>query len=228
MLFVSEPTYRPVIVIATYNGANVLPKCVASIRKLRPKPILIIVDTGSTEYGFLESTKKLADIFLECPKGYDTAAYIKAAQILEDDREVFFCHDSIEFKHPDALDAFTFMLRKDKVGLVAWVGFPLTIWDSLAQKQFFKTNSGIEEWSTTHGVFGPIFMAHAKLAKDVGKHLQRLPASKIEQQGMERSWTIIAEHLGHKTCALHHPQKIFESINNDVFSDIRKIILRRM
>jgi glycosyltransferase involved in cell wall biosynthesis len=227
MLFVSRPRSRPIIVVATFNGAAVLPRFVASARKLDPAPIVIVVDTGSSDYGFVRNARTLGDIFLEAPNTYDTGAYIHAANSLPDDAEIFFCHDSIEFKHPLVLQTFTRQLRQHNIGLVGWIGFPLTLWDTDSQKRFVKEACGIEDWRTEHGVFGPMFMAKAGFIKQIGRHLKKLPSRKLEQQAMERGWAIVAEHLGKRVVSLHFPNNILGSINNDEHADIKKKLLRR-
>jgi glycosyltransferase involved in cell wall biosynthesis len=98
------------IVIATNNGMEFLPRLLSSIEKYGSgEHKICVVDTGSDDEKFLEYLKTLPEDYIvtQTPyKGYETGAYIHAYKNYVSDGYIFL-HDSMEVLRADWIDMFT-------------------------------------------------------------------------------------------------------------------------
>ena len=185
------------IVISTNNGSKFLPNLLKSIDVYGAHGHEIcIVDTGSTDAEFISYLNSLDRGKYQVTKtpyvGYDTGAYVWAYKNYVSD-EYIFMHDSMEIISDTWVAAF----RYDKCDVCYYAGFPMAF-DEDAQKQRL-IDIGIYNEKAPYGVFGPIFYAKRRIldAMDVKFDLRKVvPSNKLDQMGMERGWSMMAESVG--------------------------------
>jgi len=177
------------VVVATHNGSQFLPHW---LEWKHPSKVLL-VDTGSTESRALEMLRQPPEgieVTRTPFKGYDTGAYLWAYWNYPAD-EYLFLHDSMEPMVEDYIQPFrTAMTRRFQ--MVAWSGFPTTVWDSKEQHDAIMW---LYPWELPPlGIFGPVFFTN----RDTLQHMDNMgclpsyPTHKLWAQGLERIWSSLA------------------------------------
>ena len=177
------------IVIATNNGYNNLPRLLASleITNLSNIPISII-DTGSTDKNSIDYLNNLSSKYkvYKINGGYDTGAYIYAYENIKADYYIFF-QDSIEIKTEEFFRLTLAQIEADY--LFAYYSFNRGDFEEILS-QFYDFKS-IQSYKW--GVFGPMFACSYKvMSKLYNSKLYIIPKDKMEQMTMERGWGIMA------------------------------------
>jgi len=184
------------IVIATNNGQKFLTNLISDLIEHQCKLPIAIIDTQSTDHGFLEyleslkcpSVKKLLNlsVYTTFDKNYDTGAYMYAIQNLQAER-YYFLHDSIRIKTPIIFEEIDKKLVPGVV--VALTVFGGNCYDNEEQRQLCRDNWGTTQFKT--GIFGPMFsILRTDLEKAWSDLPKILPTNKNEQMGMERGWSV--------------------------------------
>jgi glycosyltransferase involved in cell wall biosynthesis len=184
------------IVIATNNGNEYLPKLLTSIELHGTENHKIcIVDTGSTDEAFLIYLNNLDSakyIITHTPyKGYDTGAYIHAYRNFIDD-EYIFMHDSIEILTNDWISCF----KQNDPDVCYYSAFDIC-YDNDEQLNHLM-DIGIHNPDTVKGVFGPIFYIKTHILDLISQTYNLsdiLPKNKMEQMGMERGWAMMIDSV---------------------------------
>lgn len=187
------------IVIATHNGASVLPALLDRLDHYGAgDQELLIVDTGSDDPASLEYLARLTERGIpvtQTPyRGYDTGAYLWAFRHHPADNYLFM-QDSLLVTAPDWLERFS--TDSDVTALAA---FPFA-YDNAAQRNWLIHQFPSAQMKTpTHGIFGPVFAtSHAVLIElDQCGFLAAVPSDKNQQQAMERGWAIAFASRGIK------------------------------
>ena len=189
------------IVIATNNGANVLPALIASLHETGHTPSeFLIVDTGTTEATAREYLALLATqgyCVTRTPyKGYDTGAWLWAYREFPAD-EYLFLHDSILVDTPEIVNVFRRQWQHG-VGAVAFAGFPM-FFDNNAQMEFLADCFDMDRVKAAErGIFGNLFYTrHAVLQEmEAQGFLPSIPNDKNECCALERGWATAFRSCG--------------------------------
>lgn len=165
-----QPNVDTLIVIATNNGMDYLPKLLESM------PLnynWIVVDTGSTDRKFKEYLKTLGGQVYYTDGGWCIGAYLWAIEN-KPAQSYFFMHDSMVIKDQKFLDKFK------QYDFCGWLNFHMSF-DGPEQESYIKHLYG--ENVPDNGVFGPIFYATSQALSRVEIPL---PATADQAHGMER------------------------------------------
>jgi len=225
------------IVIATNNGMEHLPKLLDSIQKYGwYGQDVCVVDTGSTDKEFLNYLLKIDGgddgstisysfrVYVErsirwdegahkyTSGGYDTGAYKRAYELNKGIEDLFiFLQDSVEIKSPNWFPAIMIKLQEGDV--CAWLTF--TDWyDNQEQVDFVQKY--FNEHRYEKGVFAPMFdKVYEKTGiKDVQVY------NKWTQQAMERGWAVAFEQAGLRLVSLDIMN--WERLRGDSYEHFRK------
>lgn len=171
--------YDQLIVIATNNGANYLPKCLESLGDKYP---ILVVDTGSTDPQSL-SLSKCQPYHMLLKGGFTTGAYLAAYKATKA-KHYLFMQDSMVSLVEDVIAPFQAL---DSGGAVAWATFAMGF-DSPEHETWAKSLYPGE--LPSKGIFGPIFYTSRQALDTL--HQQHLlpptPKDKMEAQTCERLW----------------------------------------
>jgi glycosyltransferase involved in cell wall biosynthesis len=183
------------IVIATNNGINYLPRLLTSLHFFGTEGHKVcIVDTGSTSDQFKQYLNDLDPdkyIISYIPKGYDTGAYIHA-YFNYPDEEYIFMHDSMEVLTSNWISDF----KEENKDAVYYSWFFMAF-DTPEQLEHLQ-EIGIHNPITTHCAFGPIFYIKRTTLDKIHEKFDLnkvIPTNKIDQQGMERGWPMMIESV---------------------------------
>jgi len=221
------------IVIATNNGMEHLPKLLDSIQKYGwYGQDVCVVDTGSTDEKFKEYLKELDNklSYLSIHNfvhivnytgngGYDTGAYKYAYERYREQEDLFiFLQDSVEIKSPNWFPAIMIKLQEGDV--CAWLTF--TDWyDNQEQVDFVQKY--FNEHRYEKGVFAPMF---AIRTKDMDKVYEKTGIKDVQvynkwtQQAMERGWAVAFEQAGLRLVSLDIMN--WERLRGDSYEHFRK------
>lgn len=183
------------IVIATYNGFEFLPRLLNSIELFGSSNHKIcIVDTGSNDIksiNYINSLDTDKYIIHRQNGGYDTGAYLYAYNAYKSyESEYIFMHDSIEVLTSEWIDNFK-LFNTDVCYYAAFHMF----FDSNEQVEWLCKTS-IYNHSTPFGVFGPIFYIKSHILNLISTRFNLnniIPTNKQEQQHMERGWAMMID-----------------------------------
>lgn len=219
------------IVIATHNGGEYLPRLLESLHLhgTGGHPT-VIVDTGSTDEEFIryletvEGTASFPVTVTRTPyRGYDTGAYIWAFKNFK--APSYMCmHDSLRIKCEGWLAPFEDR-AKPGIGIVAWQQFGPR-YDNDKQIAFVEKHLGSHEMSNG-GIFGPIFYITQDVVDifDERGYLAAIPTDKNEQMGMERGWSAACHGAGLECISVHPYNR--QAMYQDEFPDMQKFFPRR-
>jgi len=191
------------IVIATNNGMEFLPRLLKSLESVKEK--ILIADTGSTDPVFLEYLKTLKNVAY-CDGGWSPGAYKYAYDNYKDDW-YFFMHDSMEVKDINFLDNFK------QHDVCTWLYFPIFFDDPTDEAVCRATYPLI----SPIGIFGPIFYAKRSA---LDKITLEIPNTLNEAHNFERGLACAFHSAGIKINHIH--EMIEDKIINDGYPDLKK------
>ena len=216
------------IVIATNNGKNYLPKLLNSLNELEYSIDVTIIDTQSNDTESIEfinnidkDSYKFNISFLQTPyRGFDTGAYIYAIRNIKNVDRFYFLQDSIVIKDIKLFDEINKRLCKGKV--VPLVGFR-TLYDNQEQIDFCNDNFGSSYYKC--GIFGPMFSILKEDIELIDDNLLVYPNNKNIQMAMERGWSVIFNKYDLNVEPIYDYD--YEKIMNDGYQLFNKTILNR-
>lgn len=200
------------VVIASNNGASLLPRCLQSLGDRHKR---LVVDTGSTDPDSQKyvqrriNANKAAKIgssvmFEQLPfKGYTTGAYLWAYWHYKAEH-YFFMQDSMELTEDTDDFLRDFKNALPERGAAAWATFKEDF-DTPEQKQWahYILNSDPDDHPNNtvypeRGIFGPVFYVSRKTLDELNDRglLPPTPTTKYQAQGMERVWPWLFHKAG--------------------------------
>jgi glycosyltransferase involved in cell wall biosynthesis len=218
------------IVIATNNGMEFLPRLLDSIKEHGwYGQDVCVVDTGSTDVEFLKYLNQLDDIdnrlypfslYVErVSSGYDTGAYKRAYEYNRSVEDLFiFLQDSVEIKSSNWFPAIMNKLQEGDV--CAWLTFG-DWYDNQEQVDFVQKY--FNEYRYEKGVFAPMF---AIRTRDMDKVYEKTGIKDVQvynkwtQQAMERGWAVAFEQAGLKLVSLDTMN--WERLRGDSYEHFKK------
>jgi hypothetical protein len=183
------------IVIATNNGIEFLPKLLSDLENFNITEEISIIDTHSSNLDFIDYLENLKsfnkfklniNVYQTPYRGFDTGAYIYAINNLKSDRFIFL-QDSIRIKSMDFFNLIDEKLKTSNV--VTILTFEGGFWGSQIQKEFSLKHFGTTLFEK--GIFGPMFSLSYTDSQKLDKNLLIYPIDKEQQNAMERCWCII-------------------------------------
>jgi len=214
------------IVIATNNGYDVLPRLLDSIHKHGAgKHNVVVVDTGSTHDNAKNLFAGLHTVpysfgrvcTMQINGGYETGAFVAAYRAFKNiprgnrdyflpdgtHEETLIClQDSVEVISDDWIQRFEQKLRHP-LGAVAWVTWHPFFFCGQPEEEMVRQKFGTENLPD-FGIFGSIFATTYDTMEEVEKagYFDPLPQSKLDSCVMERAWSIAFHRLGIPVSAL--------------------------
>jgi hypothetical protein len=169
-----------------------------------------IIETGASSEGYLEYLNQIDlenwDFPLSIHRtpyaGYDTGAYLYALQQFPKEDEFFFCHDSMRVRRPGVMADMARLAQRAGAQCIPWLVFRQNGYENEEQVQFV---SRFCEDTTMpgFGIFGPIFYTtRLSLKRLPAKLFETLPATKNQQEAMERGWAVAFAQTGMRVRAL--------------------------
>lgn len=216
------------IVIATNNGKEHLPKLLESLNFLEYSIDVSIIDTQSSDIysiNFLENIDKSnykfnINIYQTPYKGYDTGAYIYAIRNIKNVDRFYFLQDSIVIKDIKIFDYIDSRLHKGTV--VPLIGFK-TLFDNQEQIDFCNVNFGSSFYKC--GIFGPMFSILKSDIDLIDDKFLVYPTSKNIQAAMERGWSILFNKYDLNIDPIYDYD--YERINNNGYQLFDKKLVNR-
>lgn len=211
------------IVIATNNGINFLPKMLNSLNNINLcNQKVVVVDTGSSDKTYLDVVKKMKLKFsfniVETPYcGYDSGAYIYAYKKFLDEQYIFL-QDSIIIKNTDFI--YNGLQKINDNTVVPIITFPSNIFDSEEQKDWLKQKFGTYHYKL--GFFGPMFFVKRSTLDKIQNINNYIPHNKMLQQAMERGWPIAFESININIEQLETKSFNATYLHNDCYDYITK------
>lgn len=216
------------IVIASHDSIDFLSNLLQDLAKcdLDGHEVLI-VDTNSSDKGYLKSFSNLISIYPEFKferKAYtcwDSGAYLHAFRQYYSDKYIFL-QDSLRINNPNVFKEISEKLNfADVLGLYNFYYF----YDTKEQQDWVE--EGIEFQKTpVYGIFGPIFFAKRSSLEKIPNKWFREPNKKWQGNGMERRWALMFDAVGCKVDFLHFLQnenEVFHALSNQQnFSKLMK------
>jgi glycosyltransferase involved in cell wall biosynthesis len=185
------------IVIATNNGINYLPKLLISLEATNSRNIPIcIVDTGSTNEEFISYLKNLEETnkytILWNSGGYDTGAWIYTYENIKADFYIFL-QDSTEVLDGIFFESILNELKDDTMfGFFTFLNGEGGSFEEELSPYFDKKD--IQNYPM--GIFGPMFACNYQTMKKLyDSKLYIIPKNKMDAMTMERGWGVIAHIL---------------------------------
>lgn len=129
--------------------------------------------------------------------GYDTGAYVWAYQNYKDDYYIFL-HDTLVVNNSNWFERFKSFRNENTLN--AWCYFNLYPIAPMYSEFIFPKIEDNTNINTAHlGIFGPIFqISRNSLSRIDAKYDLRkfIPTNKVEQEAMERGWSLLAAGSG--------------------------------
>jgi hypothetical protein len=194
---------------------------------------ILVIDTNSTDAGFLNEFPKLKEMFpnvifdrkeYDC---WDSGAYIHAYKNYFDERYIFL-QDSIEITNSNLIKDWDVLLNENDV--VPMYNFTF-LYDTRMQKEW-----AIEYITDTSepidGIFGPIFGINRKALDLIPNHWLKEPTTKHYACAMERRWSLMFHALNLKKVYMRYLTPIeqtefFYKSTSNFAQYIRKIFIHR-
>ena len=214
------------IVIAVHDKTEYLDNLLSQLMTMNiNNHEILVIDTNSKNEEFLTEYPKL---FLKYPSvmferiGYDcwdSGAYLETHRRYKRERYIFF-QDSISILNPNLIVEIDQDLTCHEVSALS--SFPY-IYDNTEQKMWVEQDYDEKDSKPALGIFGPMFAVYGKTIDRISpKRFTVLPKTKLQQQGMERRWSLMFHEIGASVS--------FRSAGIDLYKkndDIEKIFLKR-
>ena len=216
------------IVIATNNGKDYLPKLLESLNTLNYRIDVSIIDTQSNDIEsiyFLENINKdnynfNISIYQTPYKGYDTGAYIYAIRNIKNVDRFYFIQDSIIIK--DIKLFYEIDKRLTSGNIVSLIGFT-NGFDNQEQIDFCNNHFGNSYYKC--GIFGPMFSILKSDIDMIDDKLLVYPTNKNIQMAMERGWSILFNNYNFNIIPIYNYEH--NRIINDDYLLFKKTLVYR-